>query len=148
VGGTLQRYPHGELMKGAYTEVPYVDELRTTTNPELPLTQLEYNEFGNPARSVQEFLSVGSLSPADAATEIRPKNIFVLNRTAEHDSEVFAYESVKWIRRLRAHQGVSDAPKMLVFEAGQGHFTPPDQAIQQHTLDAALLDAWVQGELK
>ncbi len=147
VGGALQRYPHGELMKGIYTEVPYVDELRTTTNPELPLTQLEYNEFGNPARSVQEFLSVGSLSPADAATEIRPKNIFVLNRTAEHDSEVFAYESVKWIRRLRAHQGVSDAPKMLVFEVGQGHFTPPDQAIQQHTLDAALLDAWVEGEL-
>jgi protease II len=143
VGGTMQRYPSGNLVGGVYAEVPYVDELRTTTNPDLPLTQLEYNEFGNPTRSVQEFLSVGLLSPANAATEIKPKNVFVLNRTAEHDSEVFAYESVKWIRRLREGQGTSDAPKMLVFEDGQGHFTPPDQAIQQHTLDAALLDVWV-----
>lgn len=148
VAGTMQRYPNGDLMGGIYTEVPYVDELRTTSNSDLPLTQLEYNEFGNPTRSVQEFLDIGLLSPVNSATELDTSAIFVLDRTAEHDSQVFAYESVKWIQRLRHGQKKNSLPKLLVFEEDQGHFTPPDQAVQQHSLDAALLDALVSGELR
>jgi prolyl oligopeptidase PreP (S9A serine peptidase family) len=36
MGNTLTNNPNGELMSAVYTEVPYVDELRTTTNTELP----------------------------------------------------------------------------------------------------------------
>lgn len=147
VGGMLGRDPGGTLMRGVYAEVPYVDELRTTTNPDLPLTVLEYDEFGNPAKRIVDFMDVGLLSPANTATIIKTPKVFVLTRTAAHDSQVFAYESVKWIRRLR--QGTpKGAPKLCLLDRHAGHFTAPDVQVQQWTLDAALLDAWVSGELK
>jgi hypothetical protein len=149
MGGTLGLYPRGYLMRAVYTEVPYVDELRTTTNPELPLTALEYNEFGNPVERLEDFLAVGCLSPADAAVTLKTPEIFVLSRTAENDSQVFAYESVKWIRRLRAAagNGVAKAPKLCIVEKGQGHFTPPDATEIQWGVDCALIDAWMEGGL-
>jgi oligopeptidase B len=145
MGATLSLVPNGKLMGAVYTEVPYVDELRTTTNRELPLTELEYNEFGAPSMRLEDFISVGQLSPADSATVIASPKVLILTRTAEHDSQVFAYESVKWIRRLRESaggEGVGRAPKLCIVERGQGHFTPPDATIKQWALDAAILDAW------
>jgi prolyl oligopeptidase PreP (S9A serine peptidase family) len=147
VGGTLTKNPSGSLMSAVYAEVPYVDELRTTTNTELPLTTLEYNEFGAPGLRLEDFISVGLLSPADSASVTPSPTIFVLTRTAENDSQVFAYESVKWIRRLRDHDSKGDAPKLCIVEQGQGHFTPPEKTIQQWSLDCALLDSWIQGTL-
>lgn len=147
MGATLALASDGNLMRAVYTEVPYVDELRTTTNPSLPLTTLEYNEFGSPSIRLEDFISVARLSPADSATMIKTPNILVLTRTAEHDSQVFAYESVKWIRRLRQQSGApTDAPKLCIVEKGQGHFTPPDATIQQWALDAAILDAWISNQ--
>jgi hypothetical protein len=145
MGGTLGLFPTGYLMRAVYTEVPYVDELRTTTNERLPLTALEYNEFGNPAERLEDFISVGSLSPADAAVTLKTPDIFVLSRTAENDSQVFAYEPVKWIRRLRA-VSQRGAPKLCIVEKGQGHFTPPDATEIQWSVDCALIDAWLDGD--
>ncbi len=147
MGGTLAQNPYGSLMSAVYTEVPYVDELRTTTNPSLPLTALEYGEFGNPSVRLEDFISVGLLSPADAATTTAAPNIFVLTRTAENDSQVYAYESVKWIGRLRSHDTKGDAPKLCIVEKKQGHFTPPEKTIQQWAIDCSILDAWIHKEL-
>lgn len=144
MGGSIANHPNGTLMSGVYAEVPYVDELRTTTNTDLPLTTLERREFGDPVNKIQDFLSVGLLSPADTATVISIPSIFVLSRTAEHDSQVFTYEPVKWIRRLRK----KGAPKLCIVEKGQGHFTPPDSMIKQWSVDCALLDAWISGALR
>jgi pimeloyl-ACP methyl ester carboxylesterase len=142
MGMILAQYPDGSLMKAVYTEVPYVDVLRTTTNSTLPLTQLEYNEFGDPMHRLEDFISTGLQSPVDSATTTAFPNIFVLTRTAENDSEVFAYESVKWIRRLRSHDTNQSAPKLCIVESNQGHFTPPDRQEYQQALDCAFLDAW------
>jgi oligopeptidase B len=139
VGGTLTNHPDGSLMGSIYTEVPYVDELRTTTNSDLPLTVLEYDEFGNPRDRLEDFLSVGLLSPADSATIIKTPSIFVFARTAAHDSQVFAYEPLKWIRRLRKSGG---APKICIVDRNAGHFTAPDTQLQQWSLDCAILDSW------
>jgi prolyl oligopeptidase PreP (S9A serine peptidase family) len=147
MGNTLSNNPKGELMSAVYTEVPYVDELRTTTNTELPLTVLEYNEFGSPLQRLKDFIYIGLTSPADSAAVTASPSIFVLTRTAENDSQVFAYESVKWIQRLRSHDKRTDAPKLCIVEKGQGHFTPPDQVSKQWALDLALLDAWIKGAL-
>jgi prolyl oligopeptidase PreP (S9A serine peptidase family) len=148
VGGTLGRVPEGSLVSAVYTEVPYVDELRTTTNPDLPLTTLETNEFGAPSMRLEDFVSVGRLSPADTAAVKAAPNVFVWARTAEHDSQVFAYEPIKWVRRLRAVGGVqAKGPKIVVVEKGQGHFTPPDATVHQWSLDCAVLDAWMEGQL-
>ena len=137
MGGCLANYPDGSLMCGVYAEVPYVDELRTTTNHDLPLTTLEHNEFGNPTQRLEDFIDVALLSPADTAISLKTPNIFVLTRTAEFDSQVFAYEPVKWIRRLR-HGG---GKKLCIVEKGQGHFTPPDITLHQWALDCALIQS-------
>lgn len=147
VGGLLARHPNGSLFRGIYTEVPYVDELRTTTNPDLPLTVLEYNEFGNPKGRLEDFLSVGLLSPADSATVLKTPSIFVLVRTASNDSQVFAYEPLKWIRRLRK-QAPKGEPKLCLVDRHGGHFTSPDMQLQSWTLDMALLDSWMDSRKK
>jgi len=147
MGESLRRYPSGSLMKAVYAEVPYVDELRTTSNDELPLTTLETNEFGNSMIRLEDFIQVGLLSPADSAAVLQTPTVLVLARSAIHDSQVFTYESVKWIRRLRANQGAKDAPKLCIIEKDQGHFTPPDATVKQWSLDCAILDAWIEKEL-
>jgi oligopeptidase B len=147
MGMTLAQNPSGSLMRTVYTEVPYVDVLRTTTNPGLPLTELEYNEFGDPLHRLEDFISVGLQSPVDSAAVTASPSVLVLTRTAENDSQVFAYESVKWIRRLRSHDRGQAAPKLCIVERGQGHFTPPDRQDFQRALDCAVLDAWCKGDL-
>ena len=145
MGATLANSPDGSLMSAVYTEVPYVDVLRTTTNPGLPLTVLEYNEFGNPSERLEDFIGVGLISPADSAATTAAPGVFVLTRTAENDSQVYAYESVKWIRRLRANDTRESAPKLCIVERAQGHFTPPEKTSHQWAVDCALLDGWIQG---
>ena len=144
MGGSLANNPDATLASAVYAEVPYSDELRTTTNPDLPLTTLEHNEFGKPSDRLEDFLSVGLLSPVDTALIIKTPSIFVLTRTAEFDSQVFAYEPVKWIRRLRKGGGL----KLCIIESGQGHFTPPDKTIQQWAVDCALIDSWIKGSMR
>ncbi len=148
MGATLANSPDGSLMAAVYTEVPYVDVLRTTTNSDLPLTVLEYNEFGNPSERLEDFIGVGLISPADSAATTAAPGVFVLTRTAENDSQVYAYESVKWIRRLRAHDTLSAAPKLCIVERAQGHFTPPEKTSLQWAVDCALLDGWIQGSTR
>jgi hypothetical protein len=140
VGALLGRNPGGDLFKGVYTEVPYMDVLQTTTNPGLPLTRIEYGEFGNPAESLADFIFVGLSSPATTAAVLACPNVFVLARTAENDSQVYTYEAIKWVRRLRANQTAGVAPKLCIVERGQGHFTPPDSRCVQYGVDAALLE--------
>lgn len=146
VGNMLRKFPNGSLMKCVYTEVPYVDVLRTTTNDSLPLTQLEYNEFGNPRERLKDFINILQTSPTDSAVELETPNIFIFARTAVHDSEVYAYEPIKWIRRLRK-ASPKGAPKLLCIESEQGHFTPPSSQLEQYSLDTAILNAWMENQL-
>lgn len=141
VGATVGRNPHGNLFGAAYTEVPYVDVLRTTTNPSLPLTQLEYEEFGDPATKLQDFGALLRLSPVDLIPKEGIPAIFVLCRTALLDMEVLAYESMKWIRRLRGTK--KGQPKLLAITAGEGHFAKGESATRQRAQDLAILDAFV-----
>jgi protease II len=85
-----------------YAEVPYLDVLRTTTNPALPLTQLEYDEFGDPAGRPEEYEALQNISPMDiAGVAPGPAAPFFLLRTALHDSQVLPYESLKFAAKLR-----------------------------------------------
>ena len=139
VGAALARNPTGKLFTGVYTEVPYVDVLNTTSNPDLPLTRLEYNEFGDPHRlpNAQTLLS---LSPIDALPPEGAPSIFVLTRTAENDKEVYAYESVKWITRLAKK---TSAPKLLAFTEKGGHFASQRTSNQERAQDMALFHSWL-----
>jgi len=135
VGGLCSRYPNGELFGGAYMEVPYLDVLRTTTNHSLPLTFLETDEFGLPAMRLSDLAGMLKWSPM----ETLPKgglNICQIVRTGLNDSQVFAYESAKWIVRCSQKNA---ARQLLAIEGGQGHFVHGSVGLQQQAEDIAVL---------
>jgi oligopeptidase B len=137
MGMCLNKEPSGKLFGAVYTEVPYVDLLRTTTNPGLPLTKMEYNEFGDPSHRPEDFGFLVDLSPADVAITTSAPNVFVLARTGLNDSEVYAYEPVKWIRRLRKSGDKEE--KVIGIAEGEGHFFSPDVALQAKAEDLVIL---------
>lgn len=147
VGATLARHASGSLFTGVYTEVPYVDVLNTTSNPTLPLTRLEYNEFGDPHR-LPNAQTLISLSPIDSLPPEGAPSIFVLTRTASNDKEVYAYESVKWITRLRDLQKSNSAPKLLAFTEEGGHFASQKRSGNERANDMAIFHSWLETHKK
>jgi oligopeptidase B len=126
VGAAIVRHPMGDLFGGAYVEVPYVDVLRTASNPSLPLTAFEYLEFGDPARRLADFEFLLRHSPISGLGAEGAPGVRVLCRTALNDKQVYAYESAKWMDALRgaaAVEAVAEGqPKLLAITAGHGHF--------------------------
>jgi hypothetical protein len=120
VGGLCSKYPDGSLAKGAYMNVPYLDVLRTTTNEKLPLTNLELDEFGIPSQRISDMLSVIQWSPMETLPTEGITGMFQILRTGENDTEVYPYESVKWVTRAR--NGDNKRHIYLAFEYDEGHF--------------------------
>lgn len=133
---------HGDLVAAVYAEVPYVDVLATTSNPKLPLTQLEYDEFGDPVHRPKEKTALERISPVDTVPAGGPTSPLLVIRTGLHDAQVFPYEALKWSRALRT----AGWTRVYVgIDHDGGHFAGPDVVLRQRAEDAALLDSAVQG---
>ena len=130
-----------KLFGTVYGEVPYLDVLRTTTNPALPLTQLEYEEFGNPAEKLIDLATLVRISPVDRIPEGGLPGLRVLLRTGENDMQVFTYEPVKWITKART--GQEDGYKLLASKEKEGHFVSGDSLVEERATDLAILLAWI-----
>jgi hypothetical protein len=143
VGGCAALYPRATLFGGVYMEVPYLDVLRTTSNPALPLTEIETKEFGRADLSVVDFETMLHWSPMELLGESGAPKLFQIVRTGVHDQEVLAYEPAKWILRSRGPLARSSSMAYFVMEEHQGHFSPGLRGIHQNALDAAVLDAWI-----
>ena len=142
--GAVGNPPHnGSLFGGIYAEVPFLDVLKTMGNKSYPRTTTEQNEFGDPARSLTDFMVALEHSPVNRVAGTGAPNIFVLARTAENDSQVFAYEPLKWIWRLReGSEGRPKEGKLFAFATGQGHFYVADAAEKARSIDLAILHEW------
>ena len=137
VGTTVARHRDGDLMGAAFAEVPYLDVLRTTTNPALPLTTIEYNEFGNPRERLEDLMSVMRVSPVDQAAGRGAPGVFVLSRAGGKDTQVLAYEPLKWTLRLR--EGGGSEGKLFAYEPDEGHFYRREVDIVKRATDLAIL---------
>ncbi len=146
VGAAVVRNPDGKLFRTVYTEVPYVDVLKTASNPRLPLTEYEFLEFGNPMRSISDFETLLQLSPVQGLGPRGAPGVAVLCRTALNDRQVYAYESVKWMSALRGagKQVHGGRPKLLAVRSGSGHFSQGDQLFQERTEDLLILEKLVK----
>lgn len=123
------------IVGAVYAEVPYVDVLRTTSNPRLPLTELEYTEFGDPVHKEADYEALQRISPMETIP-MAPRNApFVLVRTAFYDVQVLPYESVKYVTKLQA----SGFHALLGYDKHGGHFAEEDDAVKQQAEDAVLL---------
>jgi oligopeptidase B len=96
VGATINLKP--ELFKAAIAQVPFVDVLNTMLDDTLPLTQLEYDEWGNPAD--EEFYRyIRSYSPYDNVEAKAYPNLLIT--AGLNDPRVTYWEPAKWTAKLR-----------------------------------------------
>jgi len=88
-----------DLYAGIVAEVPFVDVITTMSDPSVPLTTLEYDEWGNPAVE-RDYNYMLSYSPYD---NVARKNYPAMFVTAGfYDSQVSYAEPAKWVALLRA----------------------------------------------
>ena len=88
-----------ELWAGVLAEVPFVDALNTILDPSLPLTVMEWDEWGNPLESADVYRYMKEYSPYENVEAVRYPPI--LARTSVNDTRVGYHEPAKWIARLR-----------------------------------------------
>jgi oligopeptidase B len=88
-----------DLYAGIVAEVPFVDIVTTMSDASVPLTTLEYNEWGNPAVE-PEYDYMLSYSPYDNVAGKAYPAIFVT--AGFYDSQVSYAEPAKWVAKLRA----------------------------------------------
>jgi len=90
-----------DLYAGVVAEVPFVDIVTTMSDTSVPLTTLEYDEWGNPAVQ-REYDYMLSYSPYD---NVAAKNYPPMFVTAGfYDSQVSYAEPAKWVAKLRANK--------------------------------------------
>lgn len=122
VGAALNRAP--DLWAAVVAEVPFVDALTTICDPALPLTVIEWEEWGNPLESPEIFSTMAGYTPYETIpAEALPP---VLATAGLHDPRVGYWEPAKWVARLRDRtEGIAGAgPFLLRTELGAGHGGP------------------------
>jgi len=115
MGAVLNMRP--DLFKTCYTRVPFVDVLVTMSDPNIPLTVLEYEEWGNPAD--EKFYNyILSYSPMENVKRQEYPSLLVT--TGLNDSRVAYWEPMKWVARLRQFKTDSNVV-LLRCQMTQGH---------------------------
>lgn len=107
------------LFHAAVAEVPFVDVVSSMSDPDLPLTITEWEEWGDPR--VEPWASyMLSYSPYDNVQPVKYPALYVT--AGLNDPRVSYHEPAKWVARLR-----HDSPTTLVVmkcEMGAGHGGP------------------------
>jgi len=115
-----------ELYASAVAEVPFVDVVTTMSDPSLPLTVTEWEEWGDPR--LEPFASyIASYSPYDNTRDgvVLPA-LFVT--AGLNDPRVSYHEPAKWVAKMRALRHLTAPadrrPLLLRCEMGAGHGGP------------------------
>lgn len=88
-----------ELFNAALAIVPFVDVLNTMLDSKLPLTQMEYQEWGNPETSKEYYDYIKSYSPYDNVKAQSYPNLYI--KAGLNDPRVTYWEPAKWCAKLR-----------------------------------------------
>ncbi len=116
-----------ELFRALVAEVPFVDCLTTILDETLPLTVLEWEEWGNPVEDPEIYAVMKSYSPYDNVrsedTEGQPVRYpDILATGGLSDPRVGFWEPAKWVAKLRAANPQNRV--LLKTELGAGHGGP------------------------
>jgi oligopeptidase B len=107
-----------ELFRAVVAEVPFVDCLTTMSDPSLPLTVIEWDEWGNPVDDAAIYALMRSYSPYD---NVHPGHYPDLLVTAGlEDPRVSYWEPAKWVQRVRAADPDNVVYLKIDLEAGHG----------------------------
>ena len=106
-----------ELYKGILSGVPFVDVLTTMSDPSIPLTTFEYDEWGNPA-NVDEYFYMKKYSPYDNIDKLNYPAIFITSSL--YDSQVQYFEPAKYVAKLKEYNQ-SNNPILMKMNLIGGH---------------------------
>ncbi|GAA3785888.1 S9 family peptidase [Sphaerisporangium flaviroseum] len=106
-----------EAFAGVVAEVPFVDPLNTILDPSLPLTVIEWDEWGDPLHYSEVYEYMKSYAPYENIDDRTYPPILAI--TSLNDTRVLYHEPAKWIARLRAT--ARGGPFLLKTEMGAGH---------------------------
>ncbi len=107
-----------DLFAAVVAEVPFVDVVNTMLDASLPLTVIEYDEWGNP-NDPEAYACIRAYSPYDNVEAKRYPPMLVT--AGLHDPRVAYWEPAKWVARLRARK--TDGSRLLLrtnMAAGHG----------------------------
>lgn len=107
-----------ELFQAVHAAVPFVDVVTTMSDPTIPLTTSEYDEWGNPDDETY-YRYMKSYSPYDNVTAQPYPHLLVT--AGLNDPRVGYFEPAKWVARLREHK-TDDHLLLLKTNMGSGHF--------------------------
>jgi len=128
-----------DLWNGVVAQVPFVDVITTMSDPTIPLTTNEYDEWGNPADK-DAYFYMKSYSPYDNLEKKNYPNMLVT--TGLHDSQVQYFEPAKWVARLRVLK--TDKNLLLLktnMEAGHGGASGRFDYLKEIAMEYAFLMA-------
>jgi len=106
-----------DLFKAIIAGVPFVDVINTIVDPTIPLTVIEWEEWGNPNQP-DEYAYMRAYSPYDNLEAKAYPHI--LATAGFNDSRVQYWEPAKWVARLRTLK--TDSNRLLLkTNMGAGH---------------------------
>ncbi|MHB1517673.1 MAG: S9 family peptidase [Acidimicrobiales bacterium] len=114
-----------ELFRAIVAEVPFVDCLTTILDETLPLTVLEWEEWGNPVTDATVYQLMKSYSPYDNVRSVDAQGVplrypDILATGGLSDPRVGFWEPAKWVAKLREANPDNRVLLKVELEAGHG----------------------------
>ena len=136
IGNVINQRP--ELFGVAVLHVPFVDVLNTMCDASLPLTPMEWPEWGNPIENKEAYDYIQSYSPYD---NLSAQDYPIIWSTAGlSDPRVTYWEPLKWIQRLRTlNTSLKPVALLTEMEAGHSGTTGRFKALEECARDDAFV---------
>lgn len=132
---------------GILASVPFVDALTSILDPSLPLTVIEWDEWGDPLHDAEVYAYMKSYTPYENVQDgvSYPR---ILAMTSLNDTRVLYVEPAKWVARLR-EAGADDVLLKCEMAAGHGGVSGRYNAWKERAFELAwMLDALGLAEKK
>jgi oligopeptidase B len=120
IGAVANLRPDG--FRAMVAEVPFVDCLTTMLDESLPLTVIEWDEWGNPKDDKSVYDAMKAYTPYDNVRPVPYPSMLVT--AGLEDPRVGYWEPAKWVQRLRAAHPDNERRVLLKVELEAGHGGP------------------------
>ncbi|MFP3580779.1 S9 family peptidase [Arthrobacter sp. SIMBA_036] len=107
-----------EKYAAVVAQVPFVDALTTILDPDLPLSALEWEEWGNPITDPEVYAYMKSYTPYENVRAVDYPKIAAV--TSFNDTRVLYVEPAKWVQELRSVTTGAE-PVVMKIEMDGGH---------------------------
>ncbi|WP_144795454.1 S9 family peptidase [Microbacterium paludicola] len=122
---------------GILASVPFVDALTSILDPSLPLTVIEWDEWGDPLHDPEVYEYMKSYTPYENVRQDAgyPR---ILAMTSLNDTRVLYVEPAKWVAALR-HSGAKDVLLKCEMAAGHGGVSGRYNAWRERAFELAWM---------